>query len=299
MKRNGAAIPGFSQVTQSSEATLNRILFLKPEYFVKIIQITDLHLVPPGKRLHGIDPAARLQRIVADLLVRHADADLVVITGDLCNDGDPLAYAFLAETLAALNCSVRLLLGNHDARPAFRAAFPDHPCDPSGFVQSVCDTPHGRLLFLDSHEPGMIGGCYCSARAAWLAEAVRGAGAKPLTVFIHHPPVPDDIAHFTQIGLHDKETIMAILRAHPGGLRHIVFGHIHIAMTGVTVEGIPFSSGQSCAQRLIVDLNDPAPLWTGGAPCYRILLLDEAGLRVYSVALDQPEIGRTNPCPGP
>lgn len=266
---------------------------------MKIIQITDPHLVPPGERLHGFDPAERLQRVVADILARQADADLVVITGDLCNDGEPLAYAFLAESLAALTCPVRLLLGNHDARPAFRAAFPDHPCDPSGFVQSLLDTPHGRLLFLDSHEPGMIGGRYCAARAAWLAEAVRGAGPQPVTVFIHHPPVPDDIAHFARIGLHDKETIMSLLRAHPGGLRHIVFGHLHIAMTGVTADGIPFSSGQSLARRLICDLNDPALWWTRGAPCYRILLLDQAGLRGYSVELDQPGIGRTIPCPGP
>ena len=265
---------------------------------MKIIQISDLHLLAPGARLHGLDPAARLQRIVADILARQADTDLVVITGDLCNDGNPLAYAFLAETLAALNCPVRLLIGNHDARHVFRAAFPDHPCDPSGFVQSLLDTPYGRLLFLDSHEPGMIGGRYCSARAAWLSEAVHSAGAQPLTVFIHHPPVADDIAHFAQIGLDDKETIMTILRAHPGGLRHIVFGHLHIPMTGVTAEGIPFSSGQSCVHRLIVDLNEPAPWWTGGSPCYRILLLDEAGLRFYSVELDQPRIGRTLPCPG-
>ncbi|WP_420103861.1 metallophosphoesterase, partial [Bosea sp. (in: a-proteobacteria)] len=52
---------------------------------MKIIQITDTHLVPPGGIVHGLDPAQQLREALADIAARHADADLVVITGDLCN----------------------------------------------------------------------------------------------------------------------------------------------------------------------------------------------------------------------
>ena len=181
---------------------------------MKIIQITDTHLVPPGERLHTLDPAEQLSRAVQDIAARHPDCDLAVITGDLCNDGDPEAYALLREILSPLPFPVRLMLGNHDARPAFRDAFPDHPCDAAGFVQSFLDTQHGRLLFLDSHEPGMIGGRYCASRRAWLEAALAGAGDKPVTLFIHHPPVPDGIAHFENIRLHDTDR-----RNKPGRLR--------------------------------------------------------------------------------
>ncbi len=34
---------------------------------MKLIQITDTHLVPPGERLYGLDPRARLEACIADV----------------------------------------------------------------------------------------------------------------------------------------------------------------------------------------------------------------------------------------
>ncbi|MDO5605757.1 MAG: phosphodiesterase [Paracoccus sp. (in: a-proteobacteria)] len=266
---------------------------------MKIIQITDTHLLPPGAMLWGIDPADQLLRALDDITRHHADSDLLVITGDLCNDGDPAAYAMLRDMLEGLPCPVRLMLGNHDARPAFIDTFPDHPRDAAGFVQSVMDTDHGRLVFLDTHQAATIGGRYCAARLAWLKGALEGAGDMPVTVFMHHPPVADGLAHFTQIGLHDADAVRAVLAAHPGGIRHIIFGHIHVPLSGTSPEGWAFSSGQANAHRFITDLDDPTPFWTGGNPCYRILTLDETGFRAYGAEVGQPRIARSRFCEGP
>ncbi|WP_118134527.1 phosphodiesterase [Oceanicella sp. SM1341] len=266
---------------------------------MKILQLTDIHLLPPGGTLHGLDPAEQLRGAVADILARQADADLLVLTGDLANDGDPEAYALLREILAPLPMPVRFLLGNHDARPAFRAEFPEAECDATGFVQSFLDTDHGRLLFLDSHSAGEIGGRYCADRLAWLDSALAEAGPLPVTVFVHHPPMPDGLAHFRHIGFHDGEAVLARLRAHAPGLRHVVFGHIHVPLAGTTPSGIAFSSGQACSHRFIADLEDPAPWWTGGAPTYRVLLIDEAGFRAYTLEAGAQRLSRAPVCPGP
>jgi 3',5'-cyclic AMP phosphodiesterase CpdA len=266
---------------------------------MKIIQITDTHLVPPGGLVNGVDPDAQLRSAIADIVARHADADLLAITGDLCNDGDPSAYALLREILASVPFPVRMVLGNHDDRANFRAAFPDHPVDAAGFVQFHQDTAFGRLLFLDSHEPGVIGGRYCAARLAWLDRVLGEAGAAPVTVFIHHPPVPDGLAHFENIRLEDDGAMLARLSRHPGGVRHIVFGHIHVPMVGTSNEGIAYSSGQSCAHRFITAPDEPRPWWTAGAPCYRILMLDEFGFRAYSTEVGQQPTARAPYCAGP
>lgn len=266
---------------------------------MKIIQITDTHLVPPGQLLHGLDPAARLRAVVSDVCARHADADLVIVTGDLCNDGDPRAYALLRELLAPIASPLRLLLGNHDARPAFVQAFPEQPVDAHGFVQSHIDTPHGRLLLLDTHHPNTIGGRYCAQRQQWLADALAGAGDQPVTVFMHHPPLPDGLAHFAHIGLHDADAVMGLLRGHSGGVRHIVFGHLHVAMTGVSADGFAYSSGQACAHQFITDPDNPTPWWTEGTPCYRVLMLDANGFRAYAAQVGQTPTAQTQPCAGP
>ncbi|WP_108258209.1 phosphodiesterase [Mangrovicoccus ximenensis] len=266
---------------------------------MKIIQITDTHLVPPGESLHTLDPAEMLRRGIAHACEHHADADLLVVTGDLCNDGDPEAYALLREILAPVRCGIRLLLGNHDARPAFREAFPDQPVTASGHVQSHLDTPHGRLLFLDSHEHGFIGGRFCEARLGWLREALAGAGDQPVTVFIHHPPVHHGLAHFEHIGLHDAPALMDCLASHGPGVRHIVFGHIHVPLSGTSPEGIAFSSGQAMSHRFITAIDEPAPCWTGGNPTYRVIQIDANGFRAYGAEAGQEVLVRAEACAGP
>ncbi|RWX80974.1 phosphodiesterase [Neorhizobium lilium] len=266
---------------------------------MKIIQITDTHLMPSGVVVNGVDPETQLRAAAADIIEKHADADLLVMTGDLCNYGDPEAYDMLRDILAPMPFEVRLMLGNHDDRGNFIRAFPEQPQDANGYIQSFKDTEFGRLLFLDSHEPHVIGGIYGEDRLEWLRTALAGAGDLPVTVFIHHPPMDIGIAHFEHIGMHDDGALMRALAAHPAGIRHIVFGHIHVPMAGTSAEGIAFSSGQACAHRFITDIDIPDPLWTGGLPCYRIIKLDALGLRAYDVEVGQVATDRAPVCEGP
>ncbi len=266
---------------------------------MKIIQITDTHLMLSGQSVNGVDPEKHLRATMADILAKHADTDLLVMTGDLCNYGDPEAYDILRDILAPAPFDVRLMLGNHDDRGNFIAAFPDHPRDSNGFIQSYLDTDFGRLILLDSHEAGVIGGIFDDDRMAFLADALASAGDKPVTVFIHHPPMDCGIAHFDKIGMHDDGAMMRVLAAHKGGVRHIVFGHIHVPLAGTSAEGIAFSSGQACAHRFITDLTSPTPFWTSGNPCYRIITLDAQGFRAYGVEVGEVVTGQAPVCDGP
>ncbi len=266
---------------------------------MKIIQLTDTHLMPSGHSVNGIDPEKQLRAAVADIVEKHADADLLVMTGDLCNHGDPEAYAILKDILSSVPFPVRLMLGNHDDRANFVAAFPEHPRDENGFIQSFQDTEFGRLIFLDSHEPNVIGGIFGADRLAFLETALAGAGELPVTVFIHHPPMDCGIAHFEHIGMHDDGAVMDMLSAHKGGVRHIVFGHIHVPMAGTSSSGIAYSSGQACSHRFITDLTDPMPYWTGGNPCYRIIEIGTYGFRAYDAQVGEIVTGRAPICEGP
>jgi 3',5'-cyclic AMP phosphodiesterase CpdA len=266
---------------------------------MKIIQLTDTHLMPSGVVVNGVDPEKQLRAAANDILEKHADADLMVITGDLGNYGDLEAYEMLRDILAPMPFEVRLMLGNHDDRRNFKTVFPHHPCDENGYIQSYLDTAFGRLLFLDSHEHGMIGGIYGGDRLAWLDGALAGAGDLPVTIFIHHPPIETGLAHFEKIGMHDDGAIVRRLGRHGAGVRHIVFGHIHVPLTGTSAEGLAFSSGQACAHRFITDITAPNPLWTGGRPCYRILSLGAYGLRAYSAEVGEIPTVRAPICEGP
>ncbi|GHC72562.1 phosphodiesterase [Limoniibacter endophyticus] len=266
---------------------------------MKIIQITDTHLVPSGTIVNAVDPEEKLRAAIADIVEKHSDADLLVLTGDLGNHGEPEAYALLKEILAPVRCDIRLLLGNHDDRSNFVLAFPEQPRDPRGFIQSFIDTAFGRLIFLDSHEAGVIGGIYGPDRMEFLDAALTDAGTLPVTIFVHHPPMNVDIAHFDKIGMHDDGLLLARLEAHTPGVRHVIFGHIHVPLAGTTASGIGYSSGQACAHRFITDIDTPQPWWTDGNPCYRIISLDQNGLRAYSVEVGQKPTTQAPVCEGP
>ena len=270
---------------------------------MKIIQITDTHFVPPGNTLYGLDPAISLQRTVADINERHADVDLVVVTGDLANDGDESAYRLLCDTLAPLSCEVRLLLGNHDNRDCFRHVFPEAPVDSRGFIQSALTTSDGalQLLFLDSHEPATIGGKYCQLRLDWLATELAKAPDIPAVIFIHHPPFDVGFAHFKHIGFHGPEALLETLYNHPAGIRHMFFGHIHISLSGITEGGISYTSGRGVSHQFIVEPEDPGPYWTAGTgPNYTIITQRGKELRAMHVdTLDAQPLIRSSECLGP
>jgi 3',5'-cyclic AMP phosphodiesterase CpdA len=269
---------------------------------MKIVQITDTHIRAPGERIYGLDPSERLAAVIEDINRRQADADLAVITGDLTDIGDPKAYTILKELLRELRIPYRLLLGNHDRRPAFRAVFPEHPTDTNGFVQSYLDAPGrvGRLLFLDSQEDGRIGGYFCARRLAWVADRLDEAADRPVAVFLHHPPLPLGVPHFAGICMADPEPFLELLREHPGGVRQIVFGHVHIAVSGIYPGGLPFSGGRSCNHHIVLDFNRPDVDWAAGGPNYNVIELGEETAFVHAFDLLHAEIiGRGAPCPGP
>jgi 3',5'-cyclic AMP phosphodiesterase CpdA len=269
---------------------------------VKIIQITDTHLIRPGETIHGLDPAARLRAVVDDILLSHADADLVVVTGDMTDRGEGEAFMLFRDEIARLSMPVRLLLGNHDDRGAFRAAFPDHPVDHNGFVQSFIDAPDGigRLIFLDTNETGWSGGRLCAARLAWLDDRLAEVADQPVTIFMHHPPADLGLTHFEKINLADPAPFLTRLSAHPGGIRMIVIGHMHLPISGTLAGGLPFHVGRGANHHMAFDAAARDCRWKAGGPNYSLMLVDARRFLIFGVDLiDQPVIAIGAYPPGP
>ena len=90
-----------------------------------IAQITDLHL--------GFDPddpdefnRQRLDRTLAALCVLHPTPDLLLVTGDIADNGDDgLSYRRYAEAIGVLPFPAWPMMGNHDSRAPFLAQFPE------------------------------------------------------------------------------------------------------------------------------------------------------------------------------
>jgi 3',5'-cyclic AMP phosphodiesterase CpdA len=244
---------------------------------MKLIQISDLHFVPPGMLLYGLDPRARLEAAIADINEHHGDAELCLFTGDLADRGTPEAYDALRETLAELQVPFRLMIGNHDSRSNFQSAFPEAPRDEHGFVQTVVATGAGDIILLDTNEPGTHAGRFCAQRQAWLKARLAETAGQPICIFMHHPPLDIGIPGMDIIGLEDKQDFAAAVTGAGAGqakIRHIFFGHVHRPMSG-SWRGIPYASLRSLVHQVPLDLvSETLEPFEQTPPAYNVIILN-------------------------
>ena len=78
----------------------------------KILVFTDIHIVPEGETIIGINPLARFMKGLAHALDSHPDAARVMLCGDLTHNAAPPDYARLRRALDTCPLPVSLMLGN-------------------------------------------------------------------------------------------------------------------------------------------------------------------------------------------
>jgi len=258
---------------------------------MKIIQLTDLHLVRPGQVLYGTSPLERLQLAIDGILEAHTDAEFCLLTGDLANAGNEVVYRSLAQALARLPMPAYPLVGNHDDREALARFFPALAANADGFLQSAIATRHGRFLLLDTLEPGVPWGNYCARRREWLGAQLRESGDEAIWLAMHHPPLAVGIPSMDQYSLRDPEAFWSVIAPHRARIRHLFFGHLHRPIGG-SWHGIPFSCTAAPNHQIALDLatlrGDEVPGCREPAG-YAVILIDDERVVVHHQQLSGGE----------
>jgi 3',5'-cyclic AMP phosphodiesterase CpdA len=247
---------------------------------MKFIHLTDLHLVPPGQALWGLNPLARLDEALTDIARHHADAAFCAISGDLAERGEREAYAALRERLRRFPLPTHLMLGNHDARDTFLSVFGG--ADASGFVQHRRIVDGAHLLFLDTLKGGpSSAGLYDAPRRAWLRQQLDEAKGAPVYLFMHHPPFAIHHPLMDLIALEDGEGFGALLTGHD--VRHIFFGHAHRTISGQW-RGLSFSALPSLNHQLPLVGGSVPTVYSDEPPMYAVVHLDQDQVTVNADA---------------
>jgi Icc protein len=242
---------------------------------MQLLQLSDPHLLAdPQGHYRQRRPFRSLQEALRQ--VARQPHGLLLISGDLCQDETWQGYIRLRELLASVEVPVALLPGNHDHPALLRAALGRQAV----IAPAVIELGGCRLVLLDSHRSGSVGGWIGPRQLAWLAGQLATAPHNPTLVAVHHPPVPIGDAGMDAIALHDGPALLALLRPVPG-VRAVLFGHVHQHWQGwlpdrpaelepVQLLGCPSTL---CAFGPV----QPCPLGRAADPGARWLQLDAAG----------------------
>jgi 3',5'-cyclic AMP phosphodiesterase CpdA len=183
-----------------------------------IAQISDVHV--GGSRYRE----ELLRTAIAE--INAADPDLVVVAGDLTDDGYPDQYPVAVEELAAIACKrVVRVPGNHDARNVGYLQFEDAFGVRDNRLRLDCRGLDVAVVAVDSSKPDLDEGEIGREHYGWIEEGF--AGDADLRVFVcHHHLVPVPGTGRERNQVLDAGDVLSLLRRLHVDL--VLSGHRHV-----------------------------------------------------------------------
>jgi 3',5'-cyclic-AMP phosphodiesterase len=185
---------------------------------VRIAQLSDVHV---GASRYRED---LLRTAIAE--INDADVDLVVVAGDLTDDGYPDQYPTAKAELAALACPrITCVPGNHDARNVGYLRFEETFGARDSRLRLDCDGVEVALVAVDSSKPDLDEGEIGREHYGWIEEGF--AGDADLRVFVcHHHlmPIPGTGRERNQV-LDAGDVLSLLSRC---GVDIVLSGHRHV-----------------------------------------------------------------------
>lgn len=196
-----------------------------------IAQLSDIHVRPRGMLYQGlVDSNAMFAHAIGTLNRLNPAPNLVLITGDLTDEGSPDEYEALRELLEPLRHPFAVMPGNHDDRDQLRAAFADQLWLPAeGELNFGIDVGAVRILALDTSVPERHHGELGGASLAWLERELAENVHRPVVIAMHHPPFVTGIPYLDLYGLRNVGAFVELVARYEN-IDRIVAGHVHRSM---------------------------------------------------------------------
>ena len=183
-----------------------------------IAQLSDVHV--GGTRYREDLLRAAIEEVNA------AKPDLVVVAGDLTDDGYPDQYPTAKAELGALACPrITCVPGNHDARNVGYLRFEETFGARDSRLRLDCDGIEVALVAVDSSKPDLDEGEIGREHYGWIEEGF--AGEADLRVFVcHHHlmPIPGTGRERNQV-LDAGDVLSLLSRC---GVDIVLSGHRHV-----------------------------------------------------------------------
>ncbi len=236
-----------------------------------IAHLSDLHI---GGRAESV---ARAERVVAHVVAMAPAPDVLLVTGDIADHGEPDEYATARDLLSAWSGPMLVGTGNHDVREPFARHLLG--AERPGPLDQALDVGTHRFLMLDSLVPARrrrpAGPRASRPRDPGLAGRRAGGSGQPTFVALHHPPVTVGIGHADAIQLRNGDALEAVLARHPH-VAGVLVGHNH-TMCATTFAGRPCLVGGGVVSSVTLDQEPMDHIWLDAPPSLAVHLMGDDG----------------------
>jgi len=187
----------------------------------RIAQMTDLHLFAESNQcLLGMPTLRSLNTLIEQIQQLYPKPDMLLLTGDLSQDGTIRSYERLQALLSPLKIPTYWLPGNHDCVEAMERSLTQFHSD------KAFERGEWRFLLLNSQDPGCVHGRLSAESLTWLDRQLAQHRDMPTLVSLHHPPFAVNSTWLDTSSLQNSAELLEILdRA--SQVKLVVFGHIH------------------------------------------------------------------------
>lgn len=238
---------------------------------LKIVQLSDSHLpADPNTPYRGEIADANLARVWEN--ARAWAPDLVLLTGDLSEDGSDASYERMARIVDA-EVPILALPGNHDNHARMQKRFPRGPwAGPLAW-----EAGKWLMVLTDSTVRGRVEGRFSDQAIEEIETVLSASDRQHVLLALHHQPVPVAAPWIDRYPLTDPEGFLKLVDGEPR-VRCVLWGHIHHHFA-LERNGVLFLGGPSTAANSLPRAGrfEPDP---AGPSCHRIELGD-AGAVAY------------------
>lgn len=184
-----------------------------------ILQITDTHIGADADNcLAGVHTRDSLAHVIASAGIA-GEPDLLLLTGDLSDDGSELAYRALDRQLASISAPQAWLPGNHDDLANMQTVAADR-------LAPSISAGHWGILLLNSQIPGEVGGHLGDSELQRLEEYLATTSHPYVLVCVHHHPLPIDCRWLDKQRIDNADRLFDLLDA-SDRVRGLLWGHVH------------------------------------------------------------------------
>lgn len=211
---------------------------------ITLVQFSDIHLGSrEGDPIKGFDADRYWQAAMEHASDVLAEADVVVLSGDLTHDAGVPAYRRIVRLADQFGGHVLSLPGNHDDIEAMVATLNE-----GRFMMPFrVELGDWQLFFLDSSVEGQAHGHLDAQTLQDLEAELAAHPEQPALIFLHHQPLPVGSAWLDELGLDNGHELQALL-SRQANVLGVVFGHVHQVMESNRLGVTYLSCPATCVQ---------------------------------------------------